>query len=115
MITVANDVKIMFRRYCDTVSISTTEDGRIILFNHNNISPCPAGVFTGIDFELPSWITPKVTTIEDVPVATMFWKKCMTLRCPDNKKYDEPIAYVSFLNRDSGFIFNGHLIELGGK
>lgn len=109
------DIKVLFRRYSDEVQISTTETGEILLFNHNNISRCPAGVFTGIDFESQKGIIPVTSLISGSPVQTMFWQKHIALRCTDNGIYAEPIAVVSFTGQASGIKYTGHLIELSRR
>jgi len=108
-----NDIKVLFTRHSDKVLIDSTPDGKVVLFNHNNLLKCSLGVFTGIDFELGSGVGFFLTTVLGEPVEFLYWNHGIVGRCADNQLYSEPIFIATFTPvANKNVIFNGHLIEL---
>ena len=111
---VRNDIKVLYSRYSEKIIVDTTEEGRIVLFNHNNILETGYGVFTGIAFDLASNISYTVADFAGNTLQTFYGPNaCLILRIDDDKNYDEPCALVTF-GEDirTHNIFKGHLIEI---
>jgi len=78
---------VLFTRHSDKVLIDSTPDGKVVLFNHNNLLKCSLGVFTGIDFELGSGVGFFLTTVLGEPVEFLYWNHGIVGRCADNQLY----------------------------
>ena len=108
-----NDIKVLFKRYNNNVSMQDA-NGEVILYNHSNIIPSRLGISTGVKLDVNEHVLLDIKDFDGNNIKYGRESGYIVLYIDDNGIYDSPICKVTFVPKDSTFCvskFFGHLIE----